>query len=254
MRTMFFALTVVGAMLLSHDSTARAAEVKVIAGSPLTAVFKELGPHFERDIGHKLATRLAPTAVVKREIDAGATFDLAISVTTAIDDWIKEGKILATTRAAVAYSGLGVVVRAGAPKPDIGSVEAFRRALLNAKSVAHNSQSASAADFTSLLERLGIAGEMKSRLRPISSGNVPNSVVSGEAEIGVATVPTITATPGVDLVGPLPAELQTYISFTAGVSAGAKEPEAAQALIRFLASPAAVAVIRAKGLEPGTPR
>jgi molybdate transport system substrate-binding protein len=239
---------------LSHGFAAKAAEIKVIAAGPLTAVFKELGPQFERDTGHKLVTRFATTSVVKREIDAGETFDLAISITSGIDDWIKEGKIVAATRAAVAYAGLGMGVRAGARKPDIGSVEASKRALLHAKSVAHGAESASAAYFKGLLERLGIAEEMKSKLKPMGPGAVLKSVASGEVEIGVAVVPTIVAAPGVELVGPFPSELQTYVGFTAGVSTGAKELEAAQALITFLTSPAAVAVIKAKGMEPGTPQ
>ena len=255
MRTRLFVAASVGAMiLLSHGFAAEAAEVKIIAAGPLTAAFNELGPQFERDTGHKLVTRFAATSVVKREIDAGETFDLAISITSGIDDWIKEGKIVAATRAAVAYAGMGVGVRAGAPKPDIGSVEALKRALLNAKSVAHGAQSASAADFKRLLERLGIAEEMKPKLKPMGPGDILKSVASGEVELVVTTVPAIVASLEVELVGPFPSELQTYISFTAGVSAGAKEPEAAQALIKFLTSPAAVAVIKANGMEPGTPR
>jgi len=255
MRTTFLAAASVGAMiLLSHGFAAKAAEVKIIAAGPLTAAFNELGPQFERDTGHKLVTRFAGTSVVKREIDAGETFDLAISNTSAIDDWIKEGKIVAATRVAVGYAGLGVGVRAGAPKPDIGSVEASKRALLNAKSVAHGAESASAASFKGLLERLGIAEEMKPKLKPMGDGATYKGVANGEVEIVVAVVPGIVAAPGVELVGPFPSELQTYISFTAGVSTGAKEPEAAQALIKFLTSPAAVAVIKAKGMEPGTPR
>ena len=254
MRNTFLAAASVGAiLLLSHGFAAKAAEVKIIAAGPLTAAFNELGPQFERDTGHKLVTRLAATSVVKREIDAGETFDLAISSTSGIDDWIKEGKIVAATRAAVAYAGLGVGVRAGALKPDIGSVEASKRALLKAKSVAHGAESASAASFKGLLERLGIAEEMKPKLKPMGLGAHYKSVASGDVEIVVAVVPGIVAAPGVELVGPFPSELQTYISFTAGVSTGAKEPEAAQALIKFLASPAAVAVIKAKGMEPGTP-
>lgn len=255
MRTAFFAAAGVGAMiLLLHGFAAKASEIKVIAAGPLTAAFNELGPQFERDSGHKLVTRFAGTAAVKREIDAGETFDLAISNTSAIDDLIKAGKIVAATRVAVGYAGLGVGVRAGAPKPDIGSVEASKSALLTAKSVAHGAESASAASFKGLLERLGIAEKMKPKLKPMGDGATYKGVASGEVEIVVAPVPGIVAAPGVELVGPFPSELQTYISFTAGVSTGAKEPEAAQALIKFLTSPAAVAVIKAKGMEPGTPR
>jgi len=240
-------------MLLPHGFAAEAAEVKMIAAGALTAVFKELGPQFERDTGHKLVTRFAATSVVKREVDTGEMYDLAISNTSAIDDWIKEGKIAASTRAPVAYTGLGMGVRAGALKPDISSVDASKRALLNAKSVAHGAESASADSFKSLLERIGIAEEMKPKLKPMGLGAHYKSVASGDVEIVVAVVAGIVAAPGVELVGAFPSELQTYISFTAGVSTGAKEPEAAQALIKFLASPAAVAVIKAKGMEPGTP-
>ena len=128
---------------LVHGLTAEAAEIKVIGATPMTAVIKELGAQFERETGHKLVTKFVSGPVVKREIDAGETFDVAISITPVIDSLIKEGKIVAATRADVAYAGVGVGVRAGAPKPDIGSVDAFKRALLNAKSVAHSAEGAS---------------------------------------------------------------------------------------------------------------
>lgn len=226
MRPTFLAAASVGAiMLLSYGFAAKAAEIKVIAAAPMTAVFKELQPQFERNTGHKLVTIFAGTSQVKQEIDAGETFDVAISITSGIDDWIKEGKIVATTRAPVGYASLGVGVRAGAPKPDIGSVDASRRALLNAKSVAHGADGAIPAYFKGLLERLGIAEEMKPKLKPMATVAVLKSVASGELEFVVAAVPTILGAPGVELVGPFPSELQTYISFTAGVSSGAKEPE-----------------------------
>jgi molybdate transport system substrate-binding protein len=254
MRTTFLAAASVGAIILmSHGSAVKAAELKVIAAAPMTAVFKEIGPLFERDTGHKLVIRIAPTPAVKREIDTGETFDLAISITSGIDDLIKEGKIIGGTRAAVAFAGVGVGVRAGAPKPDISSVDAVKRTLLTAKSVAHSAEGASVAIFKGLLEHIGISEEMKPKLKPLA-GTGLRSFVSGEAEIVVLFIPTIVAAPKVELVGPFPSELQTYISFTAGMSTSVKEPEAAQALLKFLTSPAAVAVIRAKGMEPGAPR
>lgn len=252
--TRLTAASVGAMMLLTYSFAATAGEVKVIAAASMTAVFRELGPRFENDTGHKLVTKFATSAVVKREIDAGETFDLVISNTSAIDDWIAQSKLVAATRAAVAYAGLGVGVRTGAPKPDVGSVEAFKLTLLQAKSVAYGAESASAAYFKGLLDRLGIAEEMKPKLKPVIGGAGFKSVANGEVEIGVATVPTIVAAPGLELVGPLPAELQTYISITAGVSTGAKEPEVAQGLIKFLTSPAAVAVIKAKGMHPGAPQ
>jgi molybdate transport system substrate-binding protein len=241
-------------ILWSHGYTAKAAEVKVMAGGPLTAVFKDLGPQFERDTGHKIVAKFSGTAVVKREIDAGETFDLVITNASAVDEWLKQGKIVAATRVLVAYAGLGVGVRAGTPKPDVSSIDASRRALLKATSVGHGAESASATSFKTLLERLGIAEQMKPRLRPMGLGGTYKSVAAGEIEIIVAVVPGIVAAPGVDLAGSFPAELQTYISFAAGLSTSAQEPEAAQALSRFLTSPSAIAVIKAKGMEPGTPQ
>lgn len=255
MRIAFFVAASVGAMiLLSHGNTAKAAEVKVMAGGPLTAVFKELGPQFESDTGHKIVAKFSGTAVIKREIDAGETFDLVITNASAVDDWIKQGKIAAASRVPVAYAGLGVGVRSGTPKPDVSSIDASRQALLKATSVGHGAESASATSFKTLLERLGIAEQMKPKLRPMGPGGTYKSVAAGEIEIIVAVVPGIVAAPGVDLAGSFPGELQTYISFAAGLSTGAKEPEAAQALSKFLTSLSAIAVIKAKGMEPGTPR
>jgi molybdate transport system substrate-binding protein len=240
-------------IVLAQGLAAEAAEVKVISATPMTAVVKELGAQFERDTGHKLVTKFVSGPVVKREIDAGEMFDLAISITPVIDDLIKEGKIVAGTRADVAYAGVGVGVRAGAPKPDISSVEAFKRALLNTKSVAHSAEGASGTYFKGLLERLGIAEEMKPKLRPMPADRIAQAVPSGEAEMIVVTMSVIVGY-GAELVGPVPSELQFYNRFAAGVGASAKQAEAAKALIKFLTAPAAVPVIKAKGMEPGTPR
>ena len=252
-RSLAAAVRIASMILLAQGFAAGAAEVKVVAAAPMTAVLKELGPQFERDTGHKLVIRFAPTPAVKREIDAGETFDVAISVTSGIDDLIKEGKIVAGTRAAVAFTGLGVGVRAGAPKPDIRSVDAVKRTLLNAKSVAHSAEGASVAIFKGMLERIGIAEEMRPKLKPLAGSGL-ESFVSGDAEIVVLFVPTIVAASGVELVGLFPSELQTYLSFAAGVGTSAMEPGAAQALIKFLTAPKAAAIIKAKGMEPGTPR
>ena len=252
-RLLAAAATIGSMILLAQCLTAEAAEVKVISANPMTGVMKELGAQFERETGHKLVTKFATGAAVKREIDAGETFDVAISNTPLIDDLVKEGKLVAGTRADVAYSGLGVGVRAGAPKPDISSVEAFKHAMLNAKSVAHSAEGASGVYFKGLLERLGIAEEMKPKLKPLSGDALAQAVPSGEAEIIVAIISSIMAS-GADLVGPVPLELQFYNRFAAGVGASAKEAEAAKALIKFLTAPAAVAVIKTNGMEPGAPQ
>lgn len=240
-------------ILLTQALTAEAAEIRLIAAAPMTAVIKELAPQFERDTGHKLISKFVAGPVVKREIDAGETFDLAISITPVIDALIKEGKLVTNTRADVAYSGVGVGVRAGAPKPDIRTVDTFKRALLNAKSVAHSSDGASGTYFKGLLERLGIAEQMTPKLKPMSPDTLYKAVPSGEAEMIVITISVIVAG-AAELVGPVPSELQFYNSFAAGVGVAAKEAEAAKALIKFITTPAAVAVIKTKGMESGAPR
>ena len=241
-------------ILLVQNFAAEGAEVKVIGANPMKPVVQELGAQFERDTGHKLVTKFVPGPVVKREIDAGETFDVAVSITPVIDALIKEGKIVAGTRADVAYALVGVGVRAGAPKPDISSVEAFKRALLNAKSVTHSAEGASGTYFKGLLERLGIAEEMKPKLKPRSGEAQAKAVPSGEADMIVATISLILAYDGVQLVGPVPSEVQFYNRFAAGVGTNAREPEAAKALLKLITSPAAVPVIKAKGMEPGSPR
>jgi molybdate transport system substrate-binding protein len=239
--------------LFAPGLAAEAAEVKAIVANPMKAVVQEVGAQFERDTGHKLVTRFVSGPVVKREIDAGEPADLAISAAPVIDGLIKEGKIVAASRADLAYAGVGVGVAAGAPKPGIGSVEAFKRALLNAKSVAHSAEGPSGVYFRSLLDRLGIAEEMKPKLKPLSGDALAKAVPSGQAEMIISSMPDILGE-GIVLVGPLPAELQAYIRFAAGVGANAKEAEAAEVLIKFLTAPAATPVINAKGMEPGSPR
>jgi len=248
MRSLAAAAGIGFTILVAQDLAAEAAEVKVIGANPMKGVVKELGSQFERESGHKLVTLYTGL----RGIDAGEPFDVAILPTPGIERLIKEGKIIAATRADVAYAGIGVGVRAGAPKPDISSVETFKRALLSAKSVAHSREGTSGVHFKSLLERFGIVEEMKPKLKPLSGDALVQAVPSGEAEMIVATISDIIAG-GTALVGPLPSEVQFYNRFAAGVGANAKEAEAAKALIKFLTAPAAVPVIKAKGMEPGAP-
>jgi molybdate transport system substrate-binding protein len=175
-----------------------------------------------------------------------------ISIDSDIDALAKAGKIAGSTRVGVAFASVGVGVRAGAPKPDMGSVNAFKRMLLNAGSVAYDAEGASSVYFNGLVERLGIVDEMNPKLRPMTG--VLKSVASGETEFGIGSIPAIVAAPGIELVGVIPAELQTYINLTAGVSTSSGASEAAQALIKFLIAPKAVAIIKSKGLEPGVAR
>ena len=250
-----FATTIkIGSVILFTQALAsEAAELKVKVADPLTSVINELSPQFERDTGHKLIVKFTPGPVVKRDIDAGEPFDLAISITPVVDALIKEGKIVASTRADVAYSGIGVGIRRGAHKPDISSVEAFKRALLGAKSVAFAAQGASGIYFRTLIERLGIADQMKPKLKPMPPEGFGPAIASGEAEILVVTTSIIVGG-AAELVGPVPAELQFYNSFAAGVGTNATQSGIAREFIKYVTSPANVAVLKANGMEPGAPR
>ena len=254
MRIDRFAATAAAGLIVVtlETAVAQAVEVRVIGATPMTGVVMQLGKQFERDTGHSLVARFVSGPVVKREIDAGQPFDLAVSITPVIDALVKEGKIVAATRADVAYAGVGVGMRAGAPKPDIGTVEAFRSALLNAKSVAHSAEGASGDYFRGLLARLGIAEQMKPKLRPMPADALAKAVPSGAAEMIVVTMSVIVAG-AAELVGPVPAELQFYNRFAAGVGANAKQAEAAQGLLKVLTAPEAAAVIKAAGMVAGKP-
>jgi molybdate transport system substrate-binding protein len=251
-KRVFAAMAGIGLLLLAQGATLNAAEIKVMCASPVEEVMKELGGQFERATGHRLLMQYDVAPVLKRRIDAGETFDVAILLPPLIDDLIKQGRVAAGTRAGVARSGMGVGVREGAPRPDISSAEALGRTLRNAKSIAYSAEGASGVAFLRLIERLGIAGEIKPRLKPTPGDRFAQVVPSGEAEMIVVPISAIMA-PGMQLVGPVPEELQTYFLFTAGISASANEVEAAKALITFLTAPAAAPVLKAKGMEPGTP-
>ena len=240
-------------ILLAQGVAAEAAEVKVLSATAMRSVMNELGPQFERATGHKLVIQFDVIGVLKRQIDAGERFDVTILTTPLIDDLVKEGKIAAGTRADIARSGIGVIVRAGASKPDISSADAFKRAMLNATSISYAREGATAIYLASLFERLGIAEQMQSKTKLLPAGRGAQSVAEGEAELGLIVISGFEPVPGAELLGPLPPELQNYVGYTAGVGATAKEGEAGKALINFLKAPAAVPVLKAKGMEPIAP-
>ncbi|MFL6928408.1 MAG: substrate-binding domain-containing protein, partial [Xanthobacteraceae bacterium] len=208
------AILALGALL----TNVHAAELKVLSGNGARAAVRELASQFERASGHKVALRFEVNAELKRKIEAGETFDVAILNPPVIEDLIKQGKIVAGTRADIGRAGLGVAVRVGAPKPDIGSVEAFKRALLRANSVAYPGEGASGVYFAGLVERLGIAAEMKSRMRPMPAEDTVEVVARGEADMVVVVASRIVGVPGVDFVGLIPAEVQANIGFATGIS------------------------------------
>jgi molybdate transport system substrate-binding protein len=238
-------------LLLAQGVAADAAEIKVLAGGAIAGVLGELGPAFERATGHKPIIEYGLAPQVKQRIEGGVPFDIVILSPGPMGDLAKQGKI-AGTPVAIARDGVGVAVRTGAPKLDIGSVDAFKRTMLNAKSISYAPQATTGVHLAKLFERLGIAEEMKSKTKPQQAADrIPQAVADGEAELAIALTSSLLLAKGVEVVGKLPAELQNYLVFTASVGASAKEPEAAKAFIRHLTAPEAHAVIKAKGWEPG---
>lgn len=235
--------------IVAQPITANAAEIRVWTARAIATVLAEIGPEFERTTGHKLkVTSDLPNGFARRA-QAGEQFDIFVSASSPVDEWIKAGRLIADTRKNIARSGIGVAVRAGARKPDISSVQAFKRALLQSKSVAYL-RVGSGIYMTGLVERLGIADAITPKVTRPETDIVCELVAKGEIELGIVVITQILTTPGVDLVGPLPTEIQSYITFSAGVSANAKNPEAAKQLIQFLTSPTAIPVIKAQGMEP----
>lgn len=250
--TRHFFIALIGIAALLSTASTRAAEIKVLASNGVKAALEELAPAFERATGNKLSITFGLAAVLKRQIEAGEAFDLAILTSAGIEDLAKQGKVDGGSRAAIARSGVGIGIRKGGPRPDIGTPDALKRTLLSAKSISWAKEGASGVYFASVLERIGIAEQMKPKVQLASSGaEVGKLVAAGQVELGVILVNELMAAPGVEVLGPLPAALQNYTAFHAGVGAGSKNPAVARALIQFLTSPSSGAVFKAKGQEPG---
>jgi molybdate transport system substrate-binding protein len=236
--------------LLAHGVAAMAAEVKVMAGGGMAGAFGELIPQFESATGHKISIQYGGGAALRKQIEAGEAFDLAIIDSHEVDDLITQGKIARDTRVDIVRVGLGVAVREGAPKPDISSVDAFKNTLLNAQSITYAATGSTAMHLPKVLDRLGIAEQVKAKIKPNALNRVPQVVAAGEVDLAIGGMALLLSAKGVQVVGPLPAELQSWFVNTAGVSTAAKQPDAAKALIKYLATPEAAAVIKAKGMEP----
>jgi molybdate transport system substrate-binding protein len=231
--------------------TAGAAEIKVLATNSMKTTLEELRPQFEKATEHTLIFTFNAAVPLKAEIEKGVAFDVAILSAPITDDLIKQGKLVAETRTDLARSGAGLAVKRGAAKPDISTTEAFKRALLDAKSICYVEQGATGIYLKGLLERLGIAEQLKGKTKLLPPSNpAAYAVANGEAEIGMTQISEILPYAGAELVGPLPAEIQLNSVYPAAVATAAKSPEAAKAFIKFLTTPAAAAVLKAKGLEP----
>jgi molybdate transport system substrate-binding protein len=238
-----------GALLLS--SAAGAADIKVLSTQATEEAYRELIPQFEKASGHKVTTVFTGTLDANKRLAAGETYDLLIMSGSSIEEHIKGGKVVAGSRIDIAKSGVGVGVKAGAPKPDIGTTEALKKTLLAAKSIGY-STGPSGIYVVGLFQRMGIADEIKGKLKQTPTGVFVGSIIaSGEAEIGFQQVSELSHFAGVDYVGPLPADAQQFTMFASGIVAGAKEAEAATALVKFITAPAAAAAFKKRGMEPG---
>ncbi len=235
---------------LSLFGSVQATELKVLSGNGARAAVRELCAQFERASGHKISVHFEVNAALERKIEAGESFDVAVLNPQPLDALIKQGKIVAGSRAVIGRIGLGVAVRAGAPKPDISTVAKFKSALLSAKAVAYPGEGASGIYFAGLVERLGIREQMKPKMQPMAAEDTVEVVARGEADMVVVVASRIVGVPGVEFVGLIPAEVQTNIGFATGVSSASKEPEVAHALVRYLTAPAAEPVLRKAGIEP----
>lgn len=237
-------------LLLAPTVIAPPAAIKVLTTRAIATVLAETGSEFERTTNSKLDVTSDIAVRMVRRIQAGESFDVLVASPEQIDTLIKDGKIIAGTRTNLARSGIGVEVRAGAPKPDITSVEAFKRALLNAKSIAYLKEGHSGIYLAALIERLGLTETLRPKVVRPDSDTVSELVAKGEVELGLVVITQILTTQGVELVGPLPPEVQSYIVFAAGISANSRAPTAAKELLKFLKGPRAASVMRSQGMEP----
>lgn len=245
----------VAAIILLLAAPAAAQEVRVMTSGGMTAAYLEVLPQFERDAQAKVLTAFgasmggAPDSIPMR-LDRGEPVDVVILASTALDDLIKAGKVVPGSRVDLVRSTIGVAVRKGAPKPDISTVAKLKQVLLDAKSVAYSASASGTYIGTEMFTNLGIAEQMKGKAQRIVSERVGTIVARGDAELGFQQVSELIPIEGIDYVGPLPGETQRVTVFSAGLATGAKNVEGAKALIRFLASPAAVPAITKSGLEP----
>lgn len=229
---------------------AEAAELKVLAGGSMTGPLNQLAPEFERGSGHKLVIHFDSTPNLIK-LATSAPFDLGVVPVDVFKDAAAKARFVAGPTTDIARVGYGVAVRAGAPKPDVSTPDALKKTLLDAQSITLLPASAAGAYVSSVFDRLGIGEAMKAKTKAqTSTGEIAKAVANGEAELGVFLINVLMA-PGVELAGPFPAELQQELIFTAAVAADSKEAEAAKTFIAFLKTPAAVSVIKAKGMEPG---
>lgn len=233
------------------DVPAQTGDVRVVASNGVKSVLDEILPQGEKVIGHRVAIQFGTSASLKQKIDAGEPFDVAIMTSEAIDDLVKSGHVVAGSRTAIGRSGIGVGARSGVAKPDITSPAALKQTLLRAKSFTYAEDGASRPHIVRMLNSMGIVDQVKSKTI-LEQGSVRAAarVTGGDAELLITLISEILPVQGMQLVGPLPAEFQNYVSFAAGTGAKARNAAAGKALIEFLSAPSAKPMFKAKGIEP----
>jgi len=253
MRRLIVATSLMAALSLASVETARAEDLKVLASVALSAVLRDLAPDFEKATGNKLNISFGLAAELKKRVLDGEAADVIIVTRSMLDDLQKANRLAADSLANVAGTPVSVAARSGAPKPDISSVEAFKRALLGARSVVYSDPAkggVSGVHFARVIDRLGIAEQMKAKTILVPGAEAAEVVARGEAELGIAQRSEIVPVAGAEWIGPLPGELASTTVFAAAVGAATKSPEAAQSLIRFLTGVSAAPRLKAKGFEP----
>jgi molybdate transport system substrate-binding protein len=247
-------LQVLVALVVLFSAITRAADIRVVSSGGFAAAYRILAPEFEQTTGNRLITGWGPSMgntadAVPQRLARNEPIDVVIMVASALGKLVEEGKIIPDSRVDLARSPIGIAIHSGSPKPDISTVESLRTTLLNAKSIAYSDSASGVYVSTELFRRLGIVDQVTGKSRMIPAEPVGSVVARGEAEIGFQQISELKPIPGIELLGPLPGEVQKITIFSAGMVTGSKDPEAAKSLITFLASPAATQAITASGLE-----
>ena len=245
-------LPLMGALALAAiTAPVHATELQIFTPRAIWTVLNEIGPRFERENGHKLVVTVDIAETLARRIEAGEIVDIFVGPPAQMNRLVQSRKVQAETRVGISRVGIGVMVRAGAPKPDISSLEAFKRTLLNAKSIGYLKTGASGVYLSLALEKLGIADAIAAKVTRPEADVVSEMVARGELELGLVVITQILTTPGVELVGPLPAEIQSYVQWFGSIGSQSKDPMAAWELLKFLTHPDNDRVFEAQGMERG---
>jgi molybdate transport system substrate-binding protein len=244
-------LIIAAAASLLLPGIGEAAEVKLLASAAVKHAYLELLPQFEKETGHKVTASWSSSPDIQKRVVGGEAADVVVLSDVGTEEFVKQGKLALDTRANFARSGIGVVVRAGAPKPDISSADAVKAAILAAKSVVHSS-GASGSYILTMYQKLGIADQVKPKIVPVKTAEPVGEVVArGDAEIGFHQISELIPVKGIDIVGPLPPGLQHITVFAGGAHSETKQPDVAKALVKFLTAPVAVEMLKKHGLDPG---